>query len=189
MTRSLTAGVQTAIAAELVRPFLAAELDFASGMVRLNSTPLTLRFDSGAGAVDFLGVGRLGEFSAVSEGAELQAYGVAIKLSGVAPEHVAIALGEHYQGRAARIWLGFLDANHAIVPNPALIFQGRMDDMPISLGETAEIAVNVESRLADWERPRVRRYTDADQQERHPGDLGCQFVAQMVEKELVWGRA
>ena len=47
----------------------------------------------------------------------------------------------------------------------------------------------VESRLADWERPRVSRYTDADQQQRFPGDLGCRFAPQMVEKELVWGRA
>ena len=188
MSRSLTAAAQTASASEVVRPFFAVELDFASGFVRANSTPMTLRFDPGGGALDFLGLGRLAEISPVEEGVELQAYGMTLKLSGVSAEHIAIALGEHYQGRAARVWLGFLDSQHAIVADPVLLFQGRMDDMPMVMGDSGEIVVRVESRLADWERPRVSRYTDADQQQRYPGDLGCRFAPQMVEKELVWGR-
>ena len=61
--------------------------------------------------------------------------------------------------------------------------------MNIEAGETATISISVESRLVDWERPRVHRYTNADQQIAYPGDKGLEFVAQMVEKELVWGRS
>jgi len=43
-------------------------------------------------------------------------------------------------------------------------------------------------RLVDWERPRIRRYNNADQQVAFTGDKGFEFVPQMVEKELIWGR-
>jgi hypothetical protein len=29
---------------------------------------------------------------------------------------------------------------------------------------------------------------DADQQAEYPGDLGLQYVEQMVSKDLIWGR-
>jgi hypothetical protein len=56
------------------------------------------------------------------------------------------------------------------------------------LNAAASVVKNLESRLVDWERARVRRYNDADQQAEYPGDLGLQFVEQMVEKQLIWGR-
>ena len=188
MTRTLTAGVQTAVTSEVARPFFAVELDFSSGFTRANSTDRSLSFDSGSGVVAFTGVGNLGRIGVAQEGTELQSYSLALTISGVNPAHISIALGEHYQGRTAKIWLGFLDANHVIIADPVLLFQGRMDDMPISLGETGEITVNVESRLADWERPRTSRYTDAEQRQLFAGDRGLEFVAATVEKELVWGR-
>jgi len=188
MTRALTAGVQTAATSEVARPFLAVELDFSSGFTRANSTDRLLSFDTGSGVQNFLGTGNLGRVGPAQEGTELQPYSLTLALSGVNPAHLSIALGEHYQGRAAKIWLGFLDANHAVIADPVLLFHGRMDDMPIILGETAEVAVNVESRLADWERPRISRYTDAEQQQLFPGDRGLEFVSATVEKELVWGR-
>src|SRR3989304_3801594 len=124
MARPLTVGVSAAAAAEIVRPFFAVELDFPSGFVRANSTPMTMTFDPGGGALEFLGLGRMAEISPVEEGVELQAYGMTLKLSGVTAEHIAIALGEHYQGRAARVWLGFLDSQHAIVAAPVRRFPG-----------------------------------------------------------------
>ena len=102
---------------------------------------------------------------------------------------LATALDEDYQGRTATIWAAPLDSEHRIVSDPVIVFKGRMDTMPITMGRSGEITVNLESRLVDWERARVRRYNDADQQAEYPGDLGLQFVEQMVEKQLIWGRA
>ena len=59
--------------------------------------------------------------------------------------------------------------------------------MDIDVGATATITVNAESRLADWDRPRVRRYNHEDQQIDYPGDMGFEFVPQMATKELRWG--
>ena len=35
---------------------------------------------------------------------------------------------------------------------------------------------------------RVRRYTAEDQKIDYPNDKGLEFVAEMAEKEIVWGR-
>ena len=99
---------------------------------------------------------------------------------------VALALGEDYQGRAALISLAFLEAGHRPLDAPVVLFRGRMDVMRITAGETAAIDLVCESRLADWERARVRRFNNADQRQRFPDDRGLEFVPQMVEKELVW---
>ena len=61
--------------------------------------------------------------------------------------------------------------------------------MNIDAGETATVSLSVESRLSDWERPRIRRYNNADQQIAYISDKGFEFVPQMVEKELIWGRS
>ncbi len=57
----------------------------------------------------------------------------------------------------------------------------------LTIRETATIVVTAESRLIDWNRPRIRRYTDGDQQERFSGDLGFQFMSDASEKEINWG--
>jgi len=67
------------------------------------------------------------------------------------------------------------------------MFKGRMDTMNIALGKTATITLTAESRLIDWSRPRIRRYTNADQQERFSADKGFEFVSDTVEIEIVWG--
>ena len=61
--------------------------------------------------------------------------------------------------------------------------------MQILLGSTqSEVLLTAENRLADWDRPRIRRYNDADQQSEYPGDLGMQFAEQMVNKTILWGK-
>jgi hypothetical protein len=41
--------------------------------------------------------------------------------------------------------------------------------------------------LADWDRPRVRRYNAADQAITDSADKGFEFVPQMVERNIRWG--
>jgi len=97
-------------------------------------------------------------------------------------------LAESYQGRAVLIRQGFLDDAYTIITSPVLQFSGLIDQMAITIGQTATITLSAEHKLVRWERPNVRRYTDADQQKLYPGDLGLQFISQVVEKEILWGR-
>jgi hypothetical protein len=83
-----------------------------------------------------------------------------------------------------------MDAVNGVISNPIVVFSGFMDTMVINDGgETATIQVTVENRLIEFERTRVRRYTAEDQKIDFPTDKGLEFVAEMEEKEIVWGRA
>lgn len=185
MSRSLTTAMEAATLADVVRPVVAVEADFGSGTLRVNSSPYALTI----GGAMSIGVGQLGGITPVEETGDLGAYQMAVILRGVPRELVSTALAESYQGRSFRMFFATLDASHVIVADPVMIFAGRMDNMQIRMGGTAEITLSVENRLADWDRERIRRYTDPDQQAEHPGDRFFEYVPAMQEKDLQWGRS
>ena len=189
MSRDLTAAAESASEAGVVRPVILVELDFPTGFVRVNSTDRTIALDPGGSpsqAEDFLGIGRLGSVSTVGESSTLQASGVKLTLSGIPPAHIAAAF-ERAQGRPGRIWLGFLDEKYRLVVDPVLVFSGLIDDTTIDLGALVKVTLSVENRMIAWERPKVRRYTNEDQQQRFADDKFFEFVNPTVEKELLWG--
>lgn len=185
MARDISAVTAAAGKAPVARPVFLVRLNFVSGVVRAASTP----FDIAHEGETYLGLGALGAISAVQEGAELQSYAVQLTLTGIPSDLVSIALADQYQGREAKVWLALLDEQHRVVGTPLLIFRGRMDTMDLELGETATMTLTVQSRLGDWERPRIRRYSNEDQQAEYPGDRGLEYVSQMAEKTIYWGRA
>lgn len=185
MSRTITAGQDAATASGNVTGCLLAYLDFSSGIVRVSS--LTYNIDYGG--YTWMGAGAVSSIDAVQESADQQVHDIKMKLSGVPSDKVATALGEYYQGRPVRLYWAQLSAKHQIEDAPVLFFEGRIDTMEIGLGAQAMITLTGQSRLADWNRARVRRYNDGDQQAAHPGDLFAQYVEQMVSVELIWGQA
>ena len=84
--------------------------------------------------------------------------------------------------------LGGFDSNDSVIASPTIVFSGFMDTMTINeSGTTGVIAVTVENRLIEFEKTRVRRYTDNDQRIEHPSDDGLEYVSQIQEKAIVWG--
>lgn len=186
MTRTLTPTVASAVVQEQVARTVAVELDFPSGISRWNASPATITI----GGNPFLGVGLLGGISVTEESAELRAYGLTLTLSGIPRDVVSLALLQGYQNRRGTVWEVPLNPDTlAVLASPVVIFRGRMDTLDVQLGETATVQVTLENRLADWERPRIRRYTDEDQQQAYPGDTGFRFVPATTEKEIVWPSA
>jgi len=183
MSRTLTTAADNALAAGHVPMIVLVEMDFSTGFLRVNNSAVSFDWDG----YTWLGVGRLGGIDPIKESGDLQALGLSFRISGIDPSSIALALGTQYQGRSCKVWLAPLTTEHTVIADPILIFWGRLDTMDIDLGQTATISVSAESRLADWDRPRVRRYNHEDQQIDFPGDLGFQFVPGMVEKELRWG--
>ncbi|MEY2653658.1 MAG: hypothetical protein RLZZ524_686 [Pseudomonadota bacterium] len=183
MSRSLTGAADTAIASGNVPALILIEMDFSSGFLRVNNSAVDITWNS----YEWLGVGQLGSIDTIKEGAGLEAHGLSFRISGVPQANVAVALTQDYQGRDCRVYLAPLTAAHAVIVDPVLVWSGRLDTMDINLGKTATITVAAESRLADWDRPRVRRYNQEDQQIDYPDDLGFEFVPQMVDKQIVWG--
>ena len=65
-----------------------------------------------------------------------------------------------------------------------------MDQMNIDEGpNTSTITLTVESKLVALERPAGTRYTSAYQKSVYPGDLGMDFIEDLQDKEIIWGRS
>jgi hypothetical protein len=192
--RGVGAANDTAAADRVVRPVTFVEIEIdpndpsggsPGAFVRATDLPFTMDW----GGRTWTGVGAFGSVSAVEETTELKAPGVQLVLNGVDLSLISIALARHIQGDPVTVYLGFLDEGHGLIDTPLVLFRGRADVMSIRAGQTATIRLTVESVLADWERPRVRRYNNADQQQRYPGDRFFEFAEQTVDKDIVWPSA
>ena len=182
--RDVTVSVETVLGSSNVPMLALVELDFSSGFVRATNAGYDIQWNG----YTWIGLGQVGGISQIQEGRELEMHGCALTLSGIPSEYISLAMSDEYQGRNATIYTALLDEDHQIIADPIITFKGRMDTMRIAMGQTATIELSIESMLTDWERPRVRRYNHEDQISEYPNDKGFEFVAQMAEKELVWGR-
>lgn len=173
-TREIDAITDAALAAPVVRLALLVDLDFASGRSRIWSGLGALSW----GGNTWQGMGDLLAVSSIEETAEVRSVAVTLTLAGVPGSAVALlADDERWQNREARIHLATFDADGVTMQGePVQIMRGRMDQLGYSEGETATFTLTVESRLADLERPRIRRYTSADQQLIYPDDRGLEYV-------------
>jgi hypothetical protein len=207
MPRGWSSANKTAVAAAVIRPVNMVKLEFVSGTIYYTDADRDIVF----GGDTYLGTGVLAGFSSVEEGVELQTYTITLSLSGVPSSVISLALNEDFQNRNCTMYTGFLGEGDTIdtvsdwdtiadfdsaggkdyylIADPIEIFKGRINQMNIESGATSTVSLTVESRLVDWERPRVRRYNNADQQIEYSSDKGFEFVPQMVDKEIVWGRA
>jgi hypothetical protein len=184
-TRPVTAGVLTAAAQAQITALLFVELNFSSGFLRLT----TAGHDVAWNGYTWTGVGLLGSVEAIREDTTLQAIGIKLGLSGVDTAVISIALQEDYQGRAAKIWCAFVNVDTgAIIADPLLVFVGRMDHMTVVDGTDAAVQLQLENELAAWDKPRIRRFSDADQRFEYPSDKGFEFIAETANRVISWGR-
>jgi hypothetical protein len=173
------------VTADLVRPITLVQCAFDSGNLNLWSGIGNLT----VGGVEYVGAGTLLQIGEIAESAELQANGLTVALSGITEPLISKARDEDYQGRELKVLLGAIDSEGDVTDNPVVMFSGFMDTMVINDGaETATIQITVENRLIEFERTRGRRYTAEDQKIDYPNDKGLEFVAEMQEKEIIWGR-
>ena len=169
------------------------------------------------GGITYTGAGQFLQISNVTETADLRAAGATVVMSGLPTDVISLALQEPYQGRIARIKFGMMNANKGNAEeeggglftqedtgnldfsegDPAVLiplFVGYMDQMNIEEGaDTGTIRVKVENKLIDLERARVARYTAEYQRSRNitgaSTDAGFDFVADMQDQKLAWGRS
>ena len=187
-SRGLTSAMEAMAVADEVRPLILVEALFDS-----NAPTSYLYLWNGIGNLSYdsktyVGAGNLLNISRVSENVELRASGITVQLSGIGDPLLAKAKTENYQGRELVVKLGGFDSSDAVIASPTIIFSGFMDTMTINeSGGTATIAVTVENRLIEFEKTRVRRYTDNDQRIDYPSDDGLEYVSQIQEKAIVWG--
>ena len=207
MSRDLDPSTVTAISQDVVQPFFAVELLFdGSQTLRMWTGQGTLVLDNGT---QWVGTGNLLDISSIEETSEMSVKGATLTLSGVPSEVLSLALSEPYQGRVCNIYFGTFSSgallketnNYILLQDGSRInvetgekgfnqlFSGYMDQMNIDDGpETSTIELKVENRLIDLERARVARYTSAYQKSVYPNDIGLNFLEDMQDKPLTWGK-
>lgn len=183
MGRDITTTAAAALAASHVRLVVFVELQFATGTLRYTNAETDIAWDGHT----WIGAAAFTRLDPIEETAAPQAAALKLQFSGLDATYLDKILNEQYQGRAAQIWVVPLDAALQPVMDPVSVFAGRMDEPEVTVGETFDITLTLENRWADWDRPRLRRFTDADQQALNPGDRFCEYVAAVESAELVWG--
>lgn len=184
MARDLHNDFKTEIIKDVVSPIILAKINTSGGDVRAWTGFGKIIFNG----EEYIGGGNLVSVSEVVEETDLSAQGVAVSLSGIPADILAISLGQVQHGRPATLWLGLMDNNLSLIADPYEIYSGFTDVTSISeQGETSTITINIENRLIALERSKIRRYTDQIQRQTYPNDKGFEFVAGLQEKEYTFG--
>lgn len=137
----------------------------------------------------FKGTGIYGKVSLVEESKDLKANGLTFELSGVPAELLEVSLEQMRQGRDAYVWFACVDSAVKLVGDVYLLSRTLTDVPEIEdNGNTVTIRISAEHKLIDLQRPRVRRFTPADQHLTDPEDRGFDFVAELQDKQITWGR-
>lgn len=182
MSRSLTTQLNTDVAADHIAPFLAFDFEFDSGTIYLWNGVGEKTIDGKL----YIGAGALLSVSEIEETSQLDARGVTLVLTSLDFSLLSIALAEPYQGRPAKVYLGVATDYSEMTE----IFSGYMDKMDIDEGlESCAIRMSIENKLIELERIRSHRYTSAYQKDEYPGDKAFDFVEDLLDKKLPWGRA
>ncbi len=182
-TRDLTTALLNALDDEIIQPFFAIQFDFDSGPVRVWTGVGTATIDGNS----YTGTGTLLSISAVEETAEMAVRGATLTMTGIPSELLSLALQEPYQGRVCTIYFGVVSGT--TYSGLTQLFTGYMDEMNIDEGSAfATIEMKVENKLIDLERARVRRFSSGYQKSVYPNDKGLDFVEDLQDKEIVWGR-
>ncbi len=206
MTRDLGTALASEVQEPEIAPIFLAEFLFDTAPIRFWNGYGTITINGN----EYTGSGNLLSVSQVVETQDLQANGMQFTLSGMPTSLISLALSENYSGRSCNLyfacvytdqqWDGVFtdeftdefttDLSGALVGDPYLIFSGLMDTMEIAdSGETATITLSAENRMVDLKKSKVSRYTPEEQKRRYPGDKGLDFIPQLQDKELTWGRA
>lgn len=193
MSRTVPASLLTALSQPEVQPFYAVELLFdddddtrydEGGYSGENAIRLWTGYgDKTVNVETYTGSGNLLGISGLEEANDLSAKNITLTLTGIASSIVSLALSEPYQRRLCRVYFG-TDDTTAIE-----VFSGFMNTMSIEdSGETSTITLTVESKLVRLEKASNRRYTHENHVSRHAGDTFFSYVADLQDKDVVWGR-
>jgi len=175
-------------------------------VIRLWTGQGLLTLDDGT---QWYGAGSLLGISSIEETSEMSVRGATVTLSGIPSEVLSLALSEPYQGRVCNIYFGTFSSgsllketgNYILLQDGSRInvetgetgfnniFSGYMDQMNIEDGpETCTIEVTVENKLIDLERQRVARFTSGYQTSVYRNDKGLEFIEDMQNRPLTWGK-
>jgi hypothetical protein len=169
------------------------DLEFGTGTVYFTTAPLSVV----ANGHTYLGFGSLVEVSSLGESEDSNAAKIALSFALVDPAMLAASLGDvgNYRGRRARLWLQLYDEQFQPAGAPVQRWGGFMDRVATERKPAAATGgpgtgrLRLECSRAGMARARSvtgLRLTDAQHQQRYPGDLGVQYVQPLLEAPAAW---
>ena len=187
MSRGLSALNQAEASARHLHAVLFAELLLTTSSP---AVPITVHTSVGPltfGGDTYLGVGDLGGVSGVDEAERIGPSPFKLSLSGVDPGHIADALHAGNHRDKVTLWVGYRGDDGLLVDDPWRLAGGFFEYADIELGEADNrVVVTVQHDLSTLLEKHGGRYTNEDQQGRFSGDVGFSFVADVIDKKLVW---
>lgn len=178
------AALVTALTSPNVSPIYFAEFQFDGGTLRLQTGIRPIAW----GGHTWHGAGDLARLEQIEEGSDVSPYAMRLALSGIDSTILAEALGEDYYRRTVIFYMGALDDAERLVADPAEVFSGFVEAMPVTRGDPNgdTILCTVESEFAEFDRASQLKYTESQLQTDHPGDKGLEYLEAMVDVRPVW---
>jgi len=193
MPRSLTSGMQTAVAAQTGTIIHFIELVTSGGTTRLTTAPVDISWDSQT----WSGIGGVLLFSVATESSDGRQSGVEIEISAVDQTVIAAILNNHFRGRSIKIWMGHIDSNGDVIADPVLLFGGfqnagwRMAEMRDEEGGggVASVSTRAVPRTAELSQSSGIKCNITSHQQYFSGDTFFQNVPNIEGKAVHWGRS
>ena len=142
----------------------------------------------GNGVQTFTALGPFLQFGNVDESADFQINSVTVTLGGIRDTDLALFLDNQYLDQPIKIFRVWYDGNGAMIDNPVMIFDGRIDKPVISDDPANGITIGcaASSQWVDYERRAGRHTNPSEQKFFFPTDTGFKF-ANIAIKDLKWG--
>lgn len=187
MDRGSSSAFQTEVAKSNNRPVHLVEVYFDDETVYMTDAFKDITYNSN----NYIAVGHFMGFSDIEEAAEVIVSSVTLSLSGVDQVWISRVLNKAYIDRTVKIYTAFLDDAQALIVNPVLIFEGRMDTPAIQEDPDSgksSVSVSATNSWVDFSRKTGRHTNHEEQQIHFAGDKGFEFASEIV-KDITWGKA
>lgn len=169
------------------------EMAFTTGTVRLTSAPM----DVSSGGNTWQGLGALVDVSTLAQSEDPSGERFTLSLTAVNTAMLALTLGavDTYRGRPARAYVQLMDEQWQPAGAAVLCASGYMDKVQITRRRSPPTGGDSVGRIemvcsrAGMARARNNqglRLTDAQQQQRYPGDTGLSRVQALLETPSLW---
>ena len=187
MDRGSTAAFQTEVVKSSNQPVHLVEVHFDDESLYMTDAYKTIEYASN----DYTGIGHLMGFSDIEETAEVIVSNVTLQISGIDQSWISRLLNKDYIDRVVKIYTAFVDDTQALVVDPVLIFEGRMDSPSLNENPesgTSTLSITATNTWVDFTRM-TGRHTNHEENIIHfPNDKGFEFASEIV-KDIKWGKS
>lgn len=166
------------------------DLDFSFGAERYWSGTHPLEHNG----VTYVAVGDAGSISPLESSADLRANGLKLSLTiphenGSPAPRFQNVRPEQYKNRQAKVSLAFFDSGfQTVIHELPRVYSMDTLEYVVDPSRASTINLTIETELMRGGKRSVKRLTDEQQRDDHPGDLSLQFLSYLASGvEVAWG--